>query len=186
MLGLCWTATVGVGCSSDDTVAPPKPVGPPVCPATVRQAAGASCTQEGFACGIGYSCGAVPEQAQCNCTHGKFVCIDATGAPVAANVDPQCVPPGTGNDAECPAAEVGTMGKPCTTAGLLCYYNGPVCPENQGVPNRDLCQCKGSPLKFACEPQACHPKSDAGEPDAFVPPVLDASEDAPADVRSDG
>jgi hypothetical protein len=173
------------GCSSDDTAAPTKPAAAGVCPNTVKQAAGAACTQEGMACGIGYTCAAFPQQAQCNCTHGKFVCTDATGAAVAANRDPQCVPPGTGNDVECPKSEVGTMDKACMTAGLLCYYSGPVCPENNGVPNRDVCQCKGSPLKFECEPQPCHPRSDASD-DQFVPPPPDAKGDAPADVGNDG
>lgn len=179
-----------VACSSDDAAAPAKPVSAAVCPNTVKQAAGASCTQEGFSCGIGYTCVAFPQQAQCTCMHGKFACTDATGAAVQVNGDPKCVAPGAGNDAECPMSELGTMGKPCTTAGLLCHYNGALCPENMGIPSQDVCQCKGSPLKFECEPQFCHPRSDAGEPDQFVPPPTDASDGATTsdarDARSDG
>ncbi len=171
-----------VGCSSDEAAAPSPAPRAGICPNTVQTAVGAACSQEGLDCPIGYTCGAVLEQAHCLCTHGKYVCTDATLAVVSAKGEPACVPAGVGNDKQCPASEQGTDAMACTTAGLLCYYNGPVCPEGNGVPNRDVCQCKGSPLQFECEQQLCNPRSDASSNfDQFVPPVDSAVPDATHD-----
>ena len=173
--GVSWGTMAG--CSTDDASTAGKPVPAGYCPNTVRAAAGVACTQDGLICPIGYQCGSVPEQANCVCTAGLFVCTDAAGETVAKGAEPTCVPQGQGNDQECPATEDVAHGKPCTTAGLLCYYSGLLCPEGNGVPNRDVCQCKGSPLQLECEIESCHPKSDASD-DAYVVPPVDSGNPA--------
>jgi hypothetical protein len=173
---------VAVGCSSSSGGGAPVDASVAQCPASVAAAIGAACTREGQDCGIGYTCGNVPQQAHCLCTGGKYACTDATGADVAKGADPLCVPTGPANDKQCPAAEVGTEGKACTTAGLLCSYIGLQCPEN-AEPNLDTCQCQGAAsgtgLFFHCEPVLCVPRSDASD-DAFAAPDT-SSKDAAAD-----
>ncbi len=175
---VCTTWLVGVGClSSNDTPAPSTSDTSTTCPRSLSEAIGAACTLPNQDCPIGYySCGSTPQQAHCTCTNGKFACVDSTGALVAKDTPPGCIGAGKANDKECPAAEKGTERKACTTAGLLCYYIGVQCPENQ-EPNVDTCQCVNTgngALAFHCEPKGCNPRSDAGE-DAFTVPVPDAA-----------
>jgi hypothetical protein len=160
--GVSWGTMVG--CSSSTAPETTKPPAPFYCPNTVQEAVGAACTKEGAACAIGYACGAVPNQSHCTCTGGHFACTDSLGMPVMKGTDPGCADQGMGQDSQCPGSLASASGKACMTAGLLCYYTGAVCPENNGVANKDVCQCKGSPLAFECEEQACHPKSDASTP----------------------
>jgi hypothetical protein len=187
--GAAWAVSVSllsiaapIGCSSSSGGDAAIDASVAQCPASVAQAIGAACTREGEDCGIGYTCGNVPQQAHCLCTGGKYACTDSTGADVPKGSDPVCIATGPANDKECPAAETGTEGKACKTAGLLCSYIGLQCPEN-GEPNLDTCQCESAAnttgLFFHCEPKLCIPRSDASD-DAFAAPDASTT-DAPAD-----
>lgn len=158
--GASWGAMAG--CSSDDLAATPPSAAAKFCPNTLKEAVGLACSSEGLDCPIGYQCLSVPQQGHCVCTAGKFACTDATKAVVPKGAEPACINQDKGNDQQCPASVAAAGGKTCTTAGLLCYYAGPTCPESNGVPKRDQCQCKGAnPLTFVCETEVCNPSSDA-------------------------
>jgi hypothetical protein len=157
---------------------------------TVGAAAGASCSTEGYSCGIGYVCGSFNQQAHCTCTSGKFVCVDSTQANVPQGGAPQCTSNGTGNDKACPASESAADQAKCATSGLLCHYAGSVCPPPSTQVNTDTCQClvhDDGGLSFKCERSFCNPGTDASNdlPDAGPPPPVDAGKDAPADAPTD-
>jgi hypothetical protein len=139
-----------------------------------------ACVGEGFECPLPYNCGAIDQQAYCVCTKGKFVCQSGRGEPIDNAASPPCTPQGSGSDKECPGSQNGTDGTACKTPGLQCFYEGFVCPESNGVPKIDVCQCKagslpdgGPTLQFNCEIKYCNPKSDASIP---IPPPPDAGQ----------
>jgi hypothetical protein len=169
---VAWAALTA-GCSSNDDGGPGGADAALTCPASIDLAVDAPCTHEGQDCPIGYTCADFPQQSHCICSKGKYACTDSTGAPIVKGTPPQCVGLTPPNSKECPASETGTDGKTCHTPGLICYYTGVQCPENQ-QPFTDHCQCVGSAasdsgLAFECEPQTCNPRSDASN-DAFQPP----------------
>jgi hypothetical protein len=170
--GAAWSALVA-GCSTNNDATSGGDDASLTCPGSIAQAVDSPCSPEGHDCPIGYTCGAFPQQSHCVCTKGKYVCTDATGTAIAKGGQPQCVGLPPPNSKECPAAESGTDEKVCHTAGLICYYTGVQCPEND-QPFVDHCQCVGSAssdsgLAFDCEPQTCNPRSDASD-DSFRPP----------------
>jgi hypothetical protein len=168
--GAAWGA-VASGCSSNNDAGPGNGDAALTCPASIDLAIDAVCSHEGQDCPIGYTCSDFPQQSHCVCTKGKYVCTDATGATIAKGAQPECVTLPPGNSKECPASESVADGKKCLTSGLICYFPGVQCPENQ-EPFVDHCQCVGAAdggLAFHCEPQTCNPRSDASD-DAFSPP----------------
>jgi hypothetical protein len=179
--GAAWCA-LSAGCTSNDDAGPGNGDAAITCPASIEQAIDAPCAPDGHDCPIGYACGDFPQQSHCVCTKGKYVCVDATNAPIAKGGQPQCVGLPPPNSKECPTSESSTDGKVCHTPGLICYYTGVQCPENQ-QPFVDHCQCVGSVrsdsgLAFSCEPQTCIPRSDAsGEPPDSGPPPSDGGKD---------
>jgi hypothetical protein len=158
------------GCTSE-TSAPEAQKPAPFCPNTIKLAQGQACTQEGFACPIGFPCGQfLSEQANCTCTKGKYECVDSMGKTVDP-ANPVCVSAGGGNAKECPSSESSAAGASCKTPGLVCNFPGPTC-FGSTTQNVDKCQCVGANkdsgvLEFSCEPTGCNPQSDA----AVSPPV---------------
>jgi hypothetical protein len=177
--GVAVAGAIGVlaACSSDElTTAAAQP--PRECPVDVASAIGAAC-RTGQSCPIGYSCGAVVQQAACTCASGAFACNDSTGAPLHPGDTPACVP--AAPPATCPRAETDLAR--CASAGQVCVYDGLTCPESTGLPSRDTCECTGNGdggLVFHCVVTQCLPRADAaagvpeagsegGAPDAGVP-----------------
>jgi hypothetical protein len=177
---------VVLGCSSKSGETASEQDASLSCPVTVDVANGAACPVEKQDCPIGYPCGPFAQQAHCICTNGIYVCTDSAGNAIDKGASPVCVPPGSGNDKDCPASEadaVSDKGGVCKTPGLQCFYIGASCPEN-AQPNMDVCQCVGvgdGSLHYNCEQKTCNPRSDAsgildvGLPDTQV-----------EDVKTDG
>ena len=137
-LGLAVAAIACGGNTSSTTTSSPTPK--PVCPNFVSSAvaAGTTCTELGYVCGIGFQCGPFFQQATCTCgTSGKFACTSPKGdiaagtseADVSANF---CTPETLGNEA-CPTSVTASANTKRAPAGKACFYLGLTCP---GAPTR--------------------------------------------------
>jgi len=157
------------GCTSDEDAAASGD-GINVCPTSLQEVGTARC-HEPLSCNIHYPCGAYLSQSvACSCVGNHFECKDTMGAPVDPR-NPQCVPTGSANDKECPAAK--GNGQLCKTAGLLCTYaSTTICPQT-GSAGVDVCQCRPDPevdgnvvFRYTCEPKSCSTTLAAGPRDA--------------------
>jgi hypothetical protein len=170
---LLTTGAVVSGCSDDNTASKPVEAGA-TCPATFAAANGAKCVAEAQRCSFEYYCtGNLYQVANCDCTAGKFSCVDQTDptTPIAVGADPQCVKAKPGS-VTCPDTFQSAEGQACSVSGAICYYPGQLCG---GIQSEDHCQCvsggngsasDGGTLAFKCERQICNLEAGVTYPDA--------------------
>jgi hypothetical protein len=173
---------LAAGCSTSSSSNKPA-TGPQVCPATVDDTVGKSCTQEGLTCSPEYACGAAVATLQCVCRAGQFVCSSGGGRVDAGDPLPCGSPVPAG---QCPPSESTAAFAPCIEQGQVCVYPAR-CP---GIPGYDECYCfsgiaktGGIGLRYEC-------LNSCSGTDAGAPPVdsggLDARADAPVESGVDG